>query len=45
MGSTVELALEVWMQVSWPEDMRAELTLRPANGGIGWPTQRREPEG
>lgn len=28
------------MLVSWPETMRAEeMTLPPANGGIGWPGQ------
>ena len=38
LGSTVELALEVWVQVKSPKDVRAGQILPPANGSIGWPS-------
>ena len=40
LGSTVELALRAWVQVSQQEDKRArELTLLP-DGSFGWLSQK-----
>lgn len=41
LNSTVELALEAWVQVSWAAGRKAgELSLPPAYSDIRWPSRR-----
>ena len=38
-GFPLQLALEAWLQVSWPEGLKAEiLSLPPTDGSIGQPS-------